>query len=115
MNLIKNIPFAIAFLGLIILAFLQVVIHVRFVLSLKKRHPELWNMLGCPAPFLGNTPKQCLELTRFIRRRMYLDTNDTVMLKQGGLLRVFTRIYLVYFIMVAFMFVMSVIVRFTSR
>lgn len=104
MDHVKTISFAIAFLGLTVMAIVHIVLHVRFVLFLKKKHPELWRMLGCPAPFLGNTPKQCLALSRFIRKGMYFESNDPVMIKEGGLLRVFTRIYLVFFILVVFVF-----------
>lgn len=103
MDHIKIILFTIAFLGLIILALLQIVIHIRFVLSLKKRHPDTWKMLGCPTPSLGNSITQCLALNRLLRQ-VIISANDDVLLKQGRVLQICNRVYLLYFIVLIFLF-----------
>ncbi len=78
---------------------------------LEMNHQEIWNGLGKPSLFLNNSIENTLKVRRFIRKKKYVDLNDTVLVSKIRKEVIVERIHMVMFLLALASFTAMIIVE----
>jgi hypothetical protein len=70
-----------------------IVLHARFLRTLRQRHPRAWESVGRPTMVRNNTIRNSRAAQRFLRRREYEALEDPGFSALCDVLRVYTRFY----------------------
>lgn len=80
----------------------------KFYSILKKKHNEKWQELGSPSLIKNNSFKTCFATWSFLRKKEYLKTHDSSLIKLSQVLYGFGVIYIIFFIIVVILFILYV-------
>jgi hypothetical protein len=92
-NAMINILFAIGIVFLILAFLLGICLNYSILRLLKKNHPSIWNELGRPSMVLNNSIRNNFNMSKFIKTKEYLKTNDNKLIKIAEALRIFNKVY----------------------
>jgi hypothetical protein len=100
------------FFVLIILWLIGFYLWRRILFLLKKNHLQEWEKLGSPTLFFNNSVKNNVTMLKYIRRKEYLNLNDSDLTIFCNIYRYFIVGYLIFFGLFVIVFLISLKYKF---
>lgn len=91
--------------GLCVLGIPQLILYSRFLSTLRNKYPETWGELGSPSLIRNNTVGNNMKVLSFLKKQKYLKLNDPQFSSMAKFLRVYSMIYIGYFVVVALLLI----------
>ena len=102
----KIFPFG--FILLILSVILGFFLNYKLFSILKEKHPQKWEELGRPSLLMNNNIRNNISVLNFLNKKEYLKMNDKQLTKLAGFLRIFSLIYIVFFIFLLCLFMIVI-------
>ena len=107
--MVKTQIFPLVFGCIFLMVVFGLYLHNKFLVLLRRRHPEVWEKLGSPTLFLNNSIKSNLRTLAFLKNRQYVELNDSQLTKLSKFLWNYNRIYLVVFVVALVIFALNLL------